>query len=111
MDVEMELDEPEPPAIPPPPPPPPSKEAGVVSVDVALILRITLYALCQLIWGLQQLPSPRSLSFLARASRVDRDISLLLRNIQVPSYNHVALRRSLGMSRAFFHRLLFEIAR
>ena len=45
MDVEMELDEPEPPAIPPPPPPPPSKEAGVVSVDVALILRITLHAL------------------------------------------------------------------
>ena len=35
MDVEMELDEPEPPAIPPPPPPPPSKEAGVVSVMLA----------------------------------------------------------------------------
>ncbi|XP_015757556.1 PREDICTED: splicing factor 3A subunit 1-like [Acropora digitifera] len=34
MDVEMELDEPEPPAIPPPPPPPPSKEAGVKNVDV-----------------------------------------------------------------------------
>lgn len=34
MDVEMELDEPEPPAIPPPPPPPPSKEAGLKNVDV-----------------------------------------------------------------------------
>lgn len=48
MDVEMELDEPEPPAIPPPPPPPPSKEAAVVSVDVDRIWRIT-YALRQLI--------------------------------------------------------------
>ena len=32
MDVEMELDEPEPPVIPPPPPPPPSKDVGVVSI-------------------------------------------------------------------------------
>lgn len=32
MDVEMEVDEPEPPVLPPPPPPPPSKDSNAVSL-------------------------------------------------------------------------------